>query len=235
VRKINKKWVAVIVLVLIVGTTILSLDKIRDYYVKSKLEPQTELLKASQNMAAAKSYRYSLSSDFTVEGRKEVISRVAGEKDEGNTHIKGEMVNTPVDIYYIDRIIYNYDSFSKHWLEIDSGTDKAEELFISELNPLSNFRFKEINNVEKSGFEFVDGAECLVVKCKPTVESQLLETLWKDFEYRFWIDYREGFIKKASLNAVNKKMPKTVLHISVGFKDLNKKIEIKAPDTSKKN
>ncbi len=234
-RKINKKWIVLMVLVLVAATTILSLDKIRDYYIKSKLEPRTELLRASQNMATVNSYRYSLDSSFAVEGRKEVISRVEGEKEHQNTHIKGEMVNTPVDIYYIDRIIYNYDSFSKHWLEIDSGTDKAEELFISELNPLANFRFKEIKNVEKSGFEFVDGAECLVVKCRPTVKSQLLETLWKNFEYRFWVDYRQGLIRKAGLTAANKKMPGTILNISVIFKDINNRIEIKAPDTSKKN
>ncbi len=186
-------------------------------------------------MAAVTSYRYSLLSTFTVDERKEVISEVNGEKQDGNTHIKGEMVNTPVDIYYIDRTIYNYDSFAKKWLVIPSSTNNSEELLISELNPLYNFRFKQIKTVEKLGFEEIDGTECLLVKCQPSIESQLLETMWKDFEYRLWIDFRKGLISKAELNATNKKMTNTKLNVTVQFSNLNQKVQIEAPDTTAKN
>ena len=84
--------------------------------------PAEELQAACDNMAGLTQYRYDLKSGFTVEQREEVISQVQGEKAAGNTHIKGEMVNTPVDIYYIDRTIYNYDSFASKWLVIDSDT-----------------------------------------------------------------------------------------------------------------
>ncbi len=63
------------------------------------------------------------------------------------------MVSTPVDIYFIDGMIYNYDSFSNKWLVIESGSSNSEDLMISELNPLSNFRFKNVNQVEKLKFE----------------------------------------------------------------------------------
>lgn len=196
------------------------------------MEPRTELITASKNMAAVTSYRYSLKSGYTVEKRKEVISEVEGEKSGENTHIKGEMVHTPVDIYYVDRTIYNYDSFSKKWLVIENDTSGPEELLISELNPLSNFRFKNVSNVEKVGFERIDGTECLVVKCRPSVESQLLETRWQDFSYQFWIDYKKDQIHKAVLQATNQKMPATRLTMTVLFKDLNKKINIQPPDIS---
>jgi len=205
---------------------------IHDYYIKSKLEPQVELTRACKNMAAVKSYKYTLLSTFTVDERKEVISEVTGEKQDGNTHIKGEMVNTPVDIYYIDRTIYNYDSFAKKWLVIPSSSSNSEELLISELNPLSNFRFKQIETVEKLGFEEIDGTECLLVKCRPSIESELLETMWKDFEYRIWLDFRKGLISKAELKATNKKMTSTKLNVTVTFSDLNRKMEIKPPETA---
>ena len=222
-------------LVAIVIAGLLSAEKIHDYYIKSQLDPQVELDRAYKNMAAVTSYKYSLLSTFTVDQRKEVISEVVGEKQGGNTHIKGEMVNTPVDIYYIDRTIYNYDSFGKKWLVIPSSTSNSEELLISELNPLSNFRFKQVSMVEKLGFEEIDGTECLLVKCKPSVENQLLETMWKDFEYRIWIDFRKGLIKQAELKAVNKKMLTTKLTVRVMFSDLNRKIKIQPPDTNVKN
>ena len=59
--------------------------------------------------------------------------------------------------------------------------------------------------------------------------------MWKDFEYRIWIDFRKGLIKQAELNAVNKKMTTTRLNVRVMFSDLNGKIKIKAPDTTVKN
>lgn len=233
-RDITKaRWTVLIVAALLVIGILASADKIQDYYVKSKLEPQVELTAALKSMAAVTSYRYSLQSGFTVNKREEVISRVEGEKNDGNTHIKGEMVNTPVDIYYIDQTIYNYDSFSDKWLVIESDTTNSEELLISELNPLSNFRFKQVNEVEKIGFEKINGTECLVVGCQPSIESQLLETLWKDFEYRLWIDYREKLIKKAVLSANNKQSPGTRLNLLVNFSDFNKNIKIEPPDTNK--
>ncbi|MGE5390164.1 MAG: hypothetical protein ACM3PE_03780 [Deltaproteobacteria bacterium] len=234
-RLINKtRWIILAVILAITGALLYSADMIKDYYIKSRLDPRVELMEASKKTGQVKSFRYTLDSGFTVDDRKEVISRVTGEKDHGNTHIKGEMVNTPVDIYYIDRTIYNYDTFSKHWLEIDSGTSQAEELMISELNPLSNFRFRDIGKVEKRGFEKIDGAECLVVEFSPSVESQLLETRWVDFDYRVWIDYNDNWIRKGLLSATNKKTGKTKLYIEVTLKDFNDRIEIKPPDTKKK-
>ena len=191
-----------------------------------------ELQTALNNMLGSESFRYKLYSGFSVDERKEVISKVEGEKQAGNTHIKGEMVNTPVDIYYINRTIYNYDSQSKKWLVIESGTTNSEELLISELNPLANFRFNSVNQVDKVGFETVDGAECLVVKCRPSVESQFLDNLWKDFEYSIWVDYQNDIIRKAELTAINKRNDKTSLEVQVEFSDFGKNIEITAPDRS---
>lgn len=222
-----------VVLILIAGTVV-AYSSVRDYYIKSKLDPQVELNKALKNMAAVKSYRYKLESGFTVDNRKEVISRVEGEKNGIITHIKGEMVNTPVNIYYTDSTIYNYDSFSQKWLVIETDQTNSEELLISEMNPLSNFRFKDINEVEKKDFEVIDGAECLVVMCKPSLESELLETLWKDFKYQLWIDYKEKLIKRAVLTANNKQMTNTVLNLKAEFNDVNQDIKIETPEAAGK-
>jgi len=208
---------------------ILSAKTIHEHYVKYKLVPTEELQLACDNMASLTQYRFNLKSGFMVEQREEVISQVQGEKAEGNTHIKGEMVNTPVDIYYINRTIYNYDSFTNKWLVIDSDTNNCEELLISELNPLSNFRLKSLGEVQKIGFEEVDGTECLVVSCQPMVESQLLESMWKEFDYQFWVDYHNKLIKKATLKAKNQQNENTTLQLQVHFSDFNEKIEIKPP------
>ncbi len=229
---IKRAWWFIIPAAAVLIIALFSAQTVSQYYIRSRLDPGVELQKAMDNMARQSSYRFSLHSGFTVDERREVISSVEGEKEMGNTHIKGEMVNTPVDLYYLDQTIYNYDSFSKKWLVIDSGTTSSEDLLMSELNPLSNFRFQTIDLVEKVQFEEIDGADCLLVKCHPTVESQLMESLWKDFEYLVWIDYKHTTIPKAHLTAANKSSPNTTLEITVGFSDFGKKMEIKAPTLS---
>lgn len=220
--------VAIMLLILLITLAVLA-PTIKDYYIKSKLVPEAELTSAIENMAKATSYQYYLKSGFRVDDRREVISEVTGEKVEENTHIKGEMVNTPVDIYYIDCTIYNYDAFSEKWLVIDSNTTNSEELLITELSPLSNFKFREISEVEKLGFENIDGTECLVVMCKPVIDNEFLESMWQDFAYEMWIDYKGKIIKKAILTANNRQMPSTKLDIQVEFDDINGKLKVEPP------
>ena len=223
------KWIIGILAVLLIIAAV-SAQKIWDLYEKSQLEPAVELQESLRKMTTVESFRYRLQSEFVVKDRKEVISELTGEKDKENKHIKGEMVSTPVDIYFIDGMIYNYDSFSDKWLVIESGSSNSEDLMISELNPLSNFRFKNVNQLEKLPFEKVDGVECLVVRCRPSVESKLLENLWKDFEYIFWIDYKQRLVRKAELTAANKSNEQTHLEIKVKFYDFGKKIKLGPPD-----
>ena len=230
----KRRVVFLSIIILLLAGGLLSADKLHKMYIKSQLEPEIELQEAIKNMQALKSYRYDIKSGFTIEQREEVISEVSGEKDAGKTHIKGEMVKTEIDIYYLDRTIYNYDSLSDKWLVIESSTSGPEELLISELNPLSNFTFKQIDTVEKVGFEEVDGVDCLVIEHQSEIESKLLETLWKSFEYKMWIDYQDRMVRKAVLTAANKQSPSTVLKIEAKFYDFNKEIPIEPPDTTAK-
>jgi hypothetical protein len=71
-----------------------SASTIKHHYEKAHLDAGMALQDALNNMAAATSYRYHILSGFTVADRKEVISRVDGEKQGSNTHIKGEMVRS---------------------------------------------------------------------------------------------------------------------------------------------
>lgn len=100
---------------------------------------------------------------------------------------------------------------------------------------MSNFRLKNINTINKVGFEEIDGTDCLLVSCKALSESELLETMWKDSEYRLWIDFQNGTLTKAEVNTTNKQVPSTKLNITVNFFDLNQEIKIEPPDTTVKN
>ncbi|NLU49590.1 MAG: hypothetical protein GXX09_04145 [Syntrophomonadaceae bacterium] len=198
---------------------------------EAQLDPNQVLEEPLQNMAAAKSFKYRLESTISVDNRREVISRIQGERNSsGSTHIKGEMVKTPVDIYHIDRTTYNWDDSSKKWLVISDINSNTSNVLIAELDPLSNFNFKSISQVEKVGFEKVGNRKCITIKCAPSVENELMEVALKDFRYKLWIDYKDKLIRKATLSAVSKNNPDARLNMKVEFDDYNREITIKKPD-----
>ncbi|MDR1615426.1 MAG: hypothetical protein LBR98_00165 [Syntrophomonadaceae bacterium] len=205
------------------------------FYVRYKLDPQLELEKAISRMKTVQLYKYTMKSQFVIEDREEIISEVTGEKSRENAHIKGEMVNTAIDIYFIGRTVYNYDAAADRWLVIASEKDHCEDLLISELNPLSNFTLDDPGAVYKKAFTKVDGVECLFVSCFPSGENQLLETSWKDIEYHFWIDYKNNTFAKAQLFANHQKNPSARLNINLALKNINEEFFIEPPDISIKN
>ncbi len=225
--KRRQRILAVLIIVVITGTSCwLYLERQRP-----DIEPQALLEESLQNMAAAKSYRYKLESTLTVDNRREVVSRIEGEKDgSGNTHIKGEMVKTPVDIYHIQDTSYNWDAFSKKWLVIKDRDTPTRDVLIAELDPLSNFNFKSISEIEKLGFEKVGNNKCIVISCKPSLENELMEVALKDFRYKLWVDFRQKFIRKATLSAVSKNNENARLALTVEFFDFNESIRIEKPE-----
>ncbi len=195
------------------------------------IEPQTLLEETLQNMAAAKSFRYKLESTLTIDDRREVVSRIQGEKDDsGSTHIKGEMVKTPIDIYHIKDTTYNWDSSSKKWLVIKDAEADTRDVLIAELDPLSNLNFKSISQVEKLGFEKVGGTRCFIISCRPSIENELMEVALKDFRYKLWVDYRQKYIRRATLSAVSKNNPNARLTMKVEFFDFNQDIRVQKPE-----
>jgi len=226
----KKRWIIFSIIFLMLAGIWMSAEKIHEIYVKSQLEPLTELKESANNMLALKSYRYELKSGFTVEQREEVISNVSGEKEAGKTHIKGEMVKTPIDIYHIKDTTYNWDSSSKKWLVIKDAEADTRDVLIAELDPLSNLNFKSISQVEKLGFEKVGGTRCFIISCRPSIENELMEVALKDFRYKLWVDYRQKYIRRATLSAVSKNNPNARLTMKVEFFDFNQDIRVQKPE-----
>lgn len=224
-----KRWWLIAALAAVVIMGVLSYWLMNGYQ-ESKINPQELLIESLEKTGAAQSFRYSLESALVVEGRREEISKVQGEKSlEGNIHIEGEMVKTPIDIYHFEQTIYNWDSFSKRWLVIKDTQTDSTKVLISELDPLSNFNFKNIGEIKKTGWETIDGNSCLIVNCKPSVENELMEILWQAFDYNISIDIKEKVVRKATLTATSKNNSDTYLNLRVSFKDFNKKIPIEKP------
>jgi hypothetical protein len=199
-------------------------------YHKVTIDPPTLLEQSLERMSRAESFRYSLKSVLVVSSRKEVISEIEGAKAAGGVHITGQMVKTPVDIYYMDHTTYNFDAISRRWLVIDDASSSMSQILVSELSPLSNFNFKSVDTVKLLGFEKLDGRRYAILSCRPSVENELLEVYWKDFYYRMWIDPDSRVLYRAEMTAVSKHNPQTELVLEVRFRDLGKPLSIKKPE-----
>ncbi|MGE5381050.1 MAG: hypothetical protein ACM3NT_08305 [Methylocystaceae bacterium] len=197
---------------------------------KRRVDPDLLLKTTLSHMNQVESFRYELQSELKVADRREVISKIQGERAPGGAvHIKGEMVKSPVDIYYINNVSYNYDPYSKRWLVVEDAASNVGRVLVAELSPLSNFSFKEVNSLKLVNFEKVDGYRCAVLTCSPSLENELMKVYWDNFHYRLWCEPRQNVLLKAELSAVSKHNPNTVLNLEVRFSDIGKPITINKP------
>ncbi len=230
----KKYWILTILGVILLVGVLTAAPKLKTAYERAHIQPEAEFSAALEHMGTLESFSYTIHSTFQVQDREEVMSQVTGERKEGNVHIQGEMVKTPIDIYYIDGIIYNYDETAGKWMVIESDTGSAAELYINELNPLIYIDFRENGMRAEYDFGELDGDECLLVSGNPMMRNELLDSIWQDFSCTLWIDYEQNLVKQVSLQAINRNNPQTSLDITAQFSQFDQEMTIEPPDLTQK-
>jgi len=191
-------------------------------------EPTDLVTHGLERLNAATSFRYSLTQHQWVEGKDRVLTQILGEKDGGNTRILGQLVGSEVEMIKIGDSTYSKDPFSKKWIRF-ANAPAAQEVFLAELNPLSSLQMKELGEVMLSGQEKVNGEKTWVCHLKPSVQNQMMEVFWTDFQYTLYIRKSDKTIVKATIEAKNK-AKSDPMTMTLEFKDIGKKISIQAPD-----
>ncbi|HAA90752.1 MAG TPA: hypothetical protein DCE07_09335 [Peptococcaceae bacterium] len=199
------------------------------YHVLTRVEPGPLVEEVLQDALRASYYRYQISAEFEIEGRKQKWSQVVGEKSGNNFHIKGNILGTPVDIYQIGMKTYSCDPVSERWVILEGNDLSGEQMFMAEINPLKNFRFKRIGEPQLVGIEKMGKKKCWVIEFSPQVENDYLEAWWQNFTYRLWIDRKNHQLVQAKVTAENKNSPGSFLSLVITFQDFHKKFEIKPP------
>ncbi|MGI6649131.1 MAG: hypothetical protein ACOX5W_08750 [Bacillota bacterium] len=201
------------------------------FYLKACLIPPVDLInKALDQAYEASSYRYTMVSQFITEGQPQIWSDVTGEKaNHHDLHLSGTMLNTPIEMYQVGDTSYNRDPFTNRWYAVQGYDLTRQELLMTEVNPLANFNFKEIFEARYNGQEEVRHWDCWVVECTADLENQLLEVLWQDFQFKFWIDQRGHFLARGQLTAHSKSNPESILTITAEFYDYNQPIQLAVP------
>ena len=190
-------------------------------------DPQTLVVLGLDNLNKANSFSYSITQQQTVDGQVRLLTKINGYKSAENIHIQGQIAGSEVEMIKIGEILYNKDPFSKEWIEFSDVT-VAQKVFLVELDPLATLQIKEMGEVMLTGQEEVNGKKAWVCTSKPSVQNQMMERFWSDFEYTFYISKSNKTVAKAEVKAFNIET-KELMTIILEFNDFERKISIQPP------
>ncbi len=190
-------------------------------------DPQKLVMQGLDNLNKADSFSYSLTQQQTVDGQERLLTKITGIKSGENIHIQGQLAGTEVEMIKVSETLYNKDPFSKEWIEFSNVT-VAQEVFLVELDPLATLQIKEMGEVMLRGQEEIDGKKAWACTLKPSVQNQMMERFWSDFEYTFYISKSSKNVAKAEVKALNTET-KEPMTIVLEFKDFGRKISIQPP------
>lgn len=195
-----------------------------------KPDPQQMTILGLENLSKADSFAYTLTQQQTVNGQERLLSRISGYKSGENIHIQGQLAGSEVEMIKIGETLYNKDPFSKEWLKFND-ISVAQKVFLVELDPLATLQLKEIGEVMPSGEQVINEKKCWVYTLKPSVQNQMIERFWTDFEYTLFITKSSKTVSKVEVKAKNKETgePMTIV---LEFKDIGRKISIQPPEAA---
>lgn len=200
----------------------------------TKIIPEELINTAVNNTLDAKTYRFQTKSTITLNGEEKVFSNLTGQRANPNTfHVTGTMLDTPVDVIQIDNTTYRLDHMTDKWMVTENNTIMKESLLMTELNPLSNFYFKELMSAAYLGKEKAKQGKVYKLECVPKIQNKWLENYFKDLKYILWITKKEKMITKATVSAISKENENGSLTVEVEFFDYHKPVEIKPPVQNK--
>lgn len=217
-----KKLVAALLLITVVILAVWGLT--REEQVDAELLLSTSL----QKTLDSKNYRFAIECKMGADHKP--ISNVQGERADGDkVHIKGKLINSPVEFVQYQDNTYMKDPFTNKWLTLQGNQLAQAESFVIEFNPLVNFNFKDIPEVKYIGKQELDNRPVELIECSPNVEMPFLENQFDTFKYQLWIDPSDQRIYQAQIDARHSGNPKSQMQILIKLWDFDQPIDITPP------
>lgn len=193
-----------------------------------KPNPAELLTHGLEKLNQATSFRYSVTQHQWVEGKDRVLTQILGEKDGGNTHISGQLVGGDVEMIVAGEGFYLKDPLAKRWVRYPS-IPATQEVFLAELNPMTSLQFKELGEVMLKGQEKLDGQKVWVLQFQPSVQNEIMDEFWTNFNYMVYLSSKNQTIRKVTIQAKNKAKDEPMTMI-LEFSDFGKKMSIQPPN-----
>ncbi|MEW5762540.1 MAG: hypothetical protein AB1776_05005 [Bacillota bacterium] len=199
-----------------------------------RVERENLLETALKNTRASKSYRYRIDTRLPAAGtgKDDYLSRFTGEfVAPDRAHVKGTLVKTPMEFVQVGENAYVKDFLTGKWFTLQGNRLLQSELFVTEVNPIAVFNFKDIPEMRYLGRKKVGGKKYEALEIKPIVHNPYLETQFGDFTYLIYVDPKEARLGRAEIEAYSKSDRKQKLEVTIEFWDYDKPIRIEPPTT----
>lgn len=191
-------------------------------FLQGPPEPGPLLTKAWDKSINAGSYSFVSTSTLLVDGKQRVLSRLNGEIRQGDFHIKGEMVNTQVEMYQIGKKIYLRDVFDGNkWKTLEAAAIKERSLLDAEINPLAYLKSADFLQARLAGEQQYNQRTVYKLEVQPKVQNQFLDMLYGDFTATFLVGKWDKRIWQGRLEGMGKekKADRIIIEITISNYD----------------
>lgn len=224
---VTNKKISLIIMMVVIILGILFFKGFQ-YWQETRIDPEELFYAALQRTTGAESFRYRIQTEL---GGERPVSTVTGRcTAPGSVHLQGNLEDTEFELIHIGDKTYFKESETGRWFTLTGNKMVDSKLFV-ELNPLQNFNFKDIPQINFRGLEKLDREKLALLTMKPNINNQFLLTRFNNFTYQVWIDPQKQYIRKAIIEASawEKEQEKETMKISIDFWDYNQQMEITPP------
>jgi hypothetical protein len=195
-------------------------------------EPSEIVDSALNEIKIGVSYGYRMEALEETAGQRRVLAALEGQKSGGEAHIKGELpfINGAIELIRKNDQLYRKDALEKRWVKLPFVKLEELETLMVEINPLSIFRFLGDAEITYAGKEKLGGRRCRVYEAMTRGENMWLTFFWQDYNYRIWVDQKEGYLKRGEITAEHRDDSGHKLIVTVTVRDYNQPLTIAAPE-----
>ena len=186
----------------------------------------------------AKNVPHALTNTLAADGRFEFFCNVetdgenreyfalSGEKIGESRHIQGSVLESNLDLYYLNGYIYRYDEADQTW-QCYSASDLGEAVNLyAELEPASAFAYDSLIDITYLDHQIKNGKICYNYSVTP-VPTDWVGEFFTDVKYSVCLN-RLGKLVSAEVYGTLKDEKDTTMHAMVIF-EKNNKIIIETP------
>lgn len=204
----------------------------RQQTAEVRVQRENLLETALKNTRTSKSYRYRIDTRLPAAGVKkdDYLGSFTGEfVAPDRAHVRGHLVKTPMEFIQVGENAYVKDFLTGKWFILQGNRLMQSELFVTEVNPMAVFNFKDLPEVRYLGRKKVNGKKYDALEARPIVHNPYLEAEFTDFRYLIFVDPKELRVARAEIEAYARSNRKQKLEITIEFWDYNKPIKIEPP------
>ncbi len=194
-------------------------------------EPAETVTAALNEVKMGLSYSYSMEAVEEVAGQRRVLAVLEGQKSGSEARITGDLpfINGSIELIRKSNQLYRKDALEDRWVKVPLVNLEDLETLMVEINPLSIFAFLDDTAVEYAGKGKMDGRRCRIYEAASRGENMWLTFFWQDYNYRIWVDQKEGYLKQGEITAEHRDDSTHKLIVTVKIKDYNQPLTIEAP------